>query len=156
LATRLGWEFVDLDVLIEKRENRTIAEIFRDSGEPAFRKAESSALIDLLSDVADSPRIIALGGGAYVQAENAEAISLSGVPVVFLDASVEELIRRCEPAAGTRPLFQDEDRFRQLHESRRQAYMRADIRIQTAGLTVDEVADAVIQRLNLAARAIDE
>jgi shikimate kinase len=55
-----------------------------------------------------------------------------------------------------RPLFQDEDRFRQLYESRRQAYMRADIRIQTAGLTVDEVADAVIQRLNLAARAIDE
>jgi shikimate kinase len=156
LAAQLGWEFVDLDELIEQREGRAVAEIFRDSGEPAFRDAETSALSDLLADLAGSPKIVALGGGAFVQPRNAQLLTASGVPVVFLDASVEELRRRCEPAAGTRPLFQDEAQFRRLYESRREAYLNADVRVETAGRSLDAVAEEVMMRLNLAAEASRE
>lgn len=154
LAARLGWEFIDLDDLIEKRARRTVAEIFRDSGEASFRSAETAALSDLLADMAGSTKIVALGGGAFVQPTNAQMLNASGAPVVFLDAPVEELRDRCEPAAGKRPLFQDEEQFRRLYESRREAYLKASIRVETAALSPDEVADEVMKLINPAEGAV--
>jgi shikimate kinase len=151
LAARLEWLFVDLDRLIEARAGRRIAEIFRDSGEAEFRRMETAMLHELLNASQSQPTIVALGGGAFAQAENTRVIGETGAPVVFLDAPVEELMRRCATEAGQRPLFQNEDQFRQLYLARRQAYLRASIRIDTTGLNVEEVADELVQRLQLAA-----
>lgn len=149
LARRLGWRFVDLDERVEKREGRKIAKIFAESGEAAFRRAETAALRELLDKSHRKPLVIALGGGAFVQAENARLLKMSGAPVAFLDAPVEELRRRCGPKGATRPLFADENQFRQLYESRRSSYMQADIRVETTGQTVEQTAAVVASRLGL-------
>ncbi len=149
LARRLGWRFIDLDDVIIAREGRSIAQIFRDAGEPAFRQAEANALRTLLAANEHNETVVALGGGAFVQDENARALQQAGVTVVFLDAPAEELRRRCAPRGHERPLFRDEAQFRNLYEARRQGYMKADVRIDTTGLSVHEVAAEVARRLGL-------
>jgi shikimate kinase len=149
LASRLGWRFLDLDDLIETGTGRKIADIFRESGEAAFRQAEAAALRQLLATTHSSPLVVALGGGAYVSEDNARQIKAAGAPVIFLDAPASELRRRCAPQGAQRPLFQDENLFHQLYAARRHAYMQADHRIDTAGLSIEEVATEVMQRLKL-------
>jgi len=143
LSRKLGWPFVDLDEQIQSREGRTVEEIFRESGEPAFRAAEHAALRDLLRDIASSPVVLALGGGAFVQAENSALLKKAGVPTVFLDAPVEELFRRCEEQQVDRPLRRDAEHFRHLHDLRRPSYLTAGLRIETSGKDVDAVATEI-------------
>jgi shikimate kinase len=149
LAHRLGWRFLDLDELIEERQGRSIAEIFRDSGEAAFRREETAALLELLKNRRQRRLVVALGGGAFAQPLNLQALKRSALPVIFLDAPLEELRRRCGPKADTRPLFQDENQFRQLYEARRSSYMQADLRVETAGQTVEETVTEVVARMGL-------
>ena len=149
LARRLGWEFVDLDDRIVARAERSIAEIFRDHGEPFFRRLESEALAELLAE-SRSARVLALGGGAFVQKQNREL--LRGTPVVFLDAPAEELFARCSHSDIARPLRQDWNQFRQLYESRRGAYMESATRVETHNKTVEQVATEVAARLGLDGR----
>ncbi len=70
---------------------------------------------------------------------------------MFLDAPVEELRRRCVPEAAARPLFREENQFRQLYERRRGSYMRADLRVDTAGKSPAEVAAEVANGLGVSA-----
>jgi shikimate kinase len=154
LGERLGWAFEDLDERIERRERRKVHEIFRDSGEPAFRRAEHAALKELLSELRiDARKIVGLGGGAFVQRENARLIKAKGIPTVFLDAAVEELWRRCRKQAeqqGTeRPLLGSLESFRELYEARRPHYRKALLRQQTGGKTVAEIAAEVVEALGL-------
>jgi len=149
LARRLGWEFEDLDDRIQFREGRSIAEIFRDSGEGEFRRAESAALHQVLSELNSSPRIVALGGGAFAQPENAALLENTGVPVVFLDGPAEELFRRCEGEARERPLRGDVKQFRKLYEQRRPSYLKASWHINTAGKDQETIAVEVACRVGL-------
>lgn len=154
LSERLGWTFEDLDQRIEQRERRRVHEIFRDSGESEFRRAEHAALKDLLGELpAGAGRIVALGGGAIVQKHNARLIKAAKVPTVFLDASVEELWRRCRQQADDegmeRPLLTTLTSFRKLYDARRPHYSKAFIRIETGGKTVDKIAAEVVAALGL-------
>jgi len=153
LGQRLNWIFEDLDDRIERRERRTVAQIFRESGEPAFRRAERCALQDVLEGIHNQARVVALGGGAFVQTSNAELLKSSGVPIVFLDAPVEELWERCcrqaSEALAERPLLRTLEQFRELHEKRRPHYCEASLTIETGGRTVDEIADEIAAKLGL-------
>ena len=154
LGHRLNWIFEDLDDRIAAREGRSIAEIFRDSGEAAFRRAEHDALKHLLAELrGGSTRIIALGGGAFVQPENAALLKTAKAPTVFLDAPVEDLWRRCCAQAsesGTeRPLLRSKEQFRKLHESRRTAYAKAAIRIQAGNRSVEAIAAEIAEVIGL-------
>lgn len=148
LARRLGWTFEDLDDRIELLEGRSIAEIFKSSGEAEFRRIESEALRLLLIEPG-SHRIVALGGGAFAQARNADLLREAGVPVVFLDGSADELLRRCESEPRTRPLKGDAKEFCQLYERRRPFYLKAAWRIDTSGKDQETVAAEVVCRLRL-------
>src|SRR2546423_14156771 len=65
LGDRLGWRFQDLDDRVRAREGRTVAEIFRESGETEFRRVEHAALRELLAETeVGTPMVLALGGGA--------------------------------------------------------------------------------------------
>ncbi len=149
LGQRWGWRFVDLDERIQVREQRSIEEIFRESGEAEFRRTEHAALRELLLDIHSSPVVIALGGGAFVQAENTALLEQAGVLSVFLDAPVEELFRRCQEQALDRPLRRDAEQFRRLHEARRPSYMAAVLRFETSGKDVDTVAAELATSLEL-------
>ena len=154
LAQRLNWSFEDLDERIEQREHRTVSQIFRDFGEPEFRRAEHAALQSVLEEIrSGAVKIVALGGGAFVQEHNSALLRASGVPTVFLDAPVEELWQRCctqASEAGTeRPLLRSIDQFRQLYEARRPAYLRASMGVQTGHRTLDEIASEIAEELAL-------
>ena len=152
LAERLGWEFEDLDERIEQREGRKVHEIFRESGEAEFRVAERAALQELLSEVRDGARrVVALGGGAFVQRKNAKLIEDAGPATVFLDAGVNELWRRCREQAKResveRPLLKSLSSFSELYKARRPDYARASLHFATDGKTVEEIAVELAEML---------
>jgi shikimate kinase len=152
LGKKLNCAFEDLDDRIERTEGRTIAEIFRASGEAEFRRVERHALRQVLEElVSDEIRVVGLGGGAFVQRENAELLGARGVLTVFLDAPVEELWQRCVKQAGEqglhRPLLQSLEQFQKLFDSRRDRYLRASLRIETGGRTVDAIAREIAENL---------
>jgi len=154
LGQRLNWVFEDLDDRIEAREGRTVAEIFRDSGESEFRRAEHAALEHVLRELrGGGARIIALGGGAFVQKENAALLKRSGVPTVFLDAPVEELWQRCctqaRETGAERPLLRSQEQFRELYETRSRSYSKASLKIQTSARAVETIAAEIANTLGL-------
>jgi shikimate kinase len=153
LGKRLGWKFLDLDDLIEQREQKTVAEIFASSGEAAFRRSESAALTALLQDrTIGSDLVLALGGGAFVQQVNRDALNAAGAITVLLEAPVEELRRRCTGERKVRPLAGEQERFNQLFAARRADYALARHRVQTMGKPVQQVT-AEIEQLLKAAKA---
>jgi shikimate kinase len=149
LGRRLGWSFEDLDDRIQVRAGRSIEEIFRDLGEAEFRRLENAALRELLSDVSVGPRVVALGGGAFAQPENAALLESAGAQVIFLDGSAEELFHRCELERRERPLLRDAKQFRELYEQRRSCYLKASCRIDTTSKDVDGIAAEVVCRIGL-------
>jgi shikimate kinase len=150
LSQRLRWPFDDLDDRIEAQEGRSIEEIFRDSGEAEFRRAETAALDRLIAESGSAPRIVALGGGAMARAENARLLQAPEMAVVFLDAEVEELFQRCEQEKRARPLCRNLAQFRELYQRRRPFYMTAQHRIDTSGKDVESIAAEVACSLGLA------
>ena len=149
LATRLGWRFEDLDDLIQSREGRSIEQIFQQHGEAAFRDLERVMAREVLSGQRSAPLVLALGGGAFAQEPVQEILRETGIPVVFLDASDEELFRRSEQPEVIRPLRRDREQFRQLYEGRRPAYLKAHLRIETGGKKIETVVEEILLGLNL-------
>jgi shikimate kinase len=154
LAEQLNWVFEDLDDRIQQREGRTVAAIFRDAGEPAFRQAERAALVQVLEELRGGvARIVALGGGAFVQEGNAAMLLASRVPTVFLDAPVEQLWKRCSQQASDsgveRPLLKSMKEFRDLHTYRRKSYLKARVKIGTGSRTIDTIAVEIAEKLGL-------
>lgn len=139
LASRLGWEFVDLDDEIEREGGARISDIFERFGEPAFRAIEHRVLVEQIAEVRrGNPRVIALGGGAFVQANNRQRIQDGGISI-FLDSPAAELWKRVTEQGDDRPLARDQAEFRALYESRRHEYERADFTIAAHDLTPEEI-----------------
>jgi shikimate kinase len=130
LSRRLGWDFVDLDAHIEKRERRTIPEIFDSNGERGFRAAETAALADLTQSL-ERDSVVALGGGAFVDERNRKL--LQPWPTIFLQAPVEELWRRSSEDKEIRPLRRDRGQFEALYAERLPFYRQATLSIETSG-----------------------
>lgn len=154
LGQRLNWLFEDLDERIERRERRSVAEIFQGSGEAEFRRAERTALRNLLDELRGGiARIVALGGGTFVQPANAQLLEEAGVPVVFLDAPVGELWRRCCQHASEsgmeRPLLKSFDQFQALYRSRRKHYAKAALKVETATRDIEAIVAEIIKSLRL-------
>ncbi len=153
LGRLLNWDFEDLDDRIERRERRTVAEIFRESGEMEFRRAERDALQNILDDFRGGARVIALGGGAFIQESNAALLKSSNVPTVFLDAAVDELWQRCSKQAAEdgaeRPLLGSQAQFQKLYRDRRNSYKKASVMIPTGNRSVEVIAAEIIKLLGL-------
>jgi shikimate kinase len=100
LATRLGWEWVDADTVIEEEAGRTIREIFAAEGEPGFRRRERDVLNRHLQRAG---LVLAAGGGAVLNADTRREMRVAG-PVVWLQASVAVLAKRIaeDPTTGAR------------------------------------------------------
>jgi shikimate kinase len=100
LAGSLGWDWVDADVEVELRAGKSIAAIFADDGEPAFRDLEAAVVAELCGR---TRTVIALGGGAILREENRRAIGGCGA-VVWLRASVDAIEQRmaADPATSAR------------------------------------------------------
>ncbi len=157
LAWLLKWRFIDLDCEIECRFNQSICEIFTQQGEPGFRELEAKALSSVVEG-ATTPTVIALGGGTFVQPQNAELLQRWGVHVVFLEVAVEELLQRLRAAeerspSMVRPLATDNESLFALHAQRLPLYRRADIIVNSEDKTPEEIAREIAKALQLTVHA---
>lgn len=144
-AQRLGWPHLDSDAEVEEATGRSVPEIFATDGEPAFRAAESAALVRALGI---EPVVVSVAGGAVLDAENRRLIASSGT-VVWLRADVATLAARVGDGAG-RPLL-DGDTERALAELdavRRLLYATlADEVVDVDDKTPEQAAAAAISAL---------
>lgn len=147
LARLLEEVFVDTDVVIATRENKSIAEIFVDQGEPYFRKVEEEVLLDQLQNHSG---ILSLGGGAPLSTTAQSAIRQSGSTVVFLDVSLSA----AAPRVGfnrDRPLLLGNPRaqWQELMNVRRPVYESlAQHQVVTDKLTPTQAATAIVTLLS--------
>lgn len=147
LAQRLGWQFVDADAVIEARAGMTIAEIFAQQGEAAFRVLEAETIRELSQA---EKLVLSLGGGAVeTQATRDLLPALDQTCVVFLDAPLETLVARClsQPGAAERPVLADRERLRLRFEARLPHYRSAHLTIATAELELPLVVDRILDSI---------
>lgn len=147
LAKILAVEFADSDELVEAADGRSVATIFTESGEAAFRAAEASAVENALCDFGG---VLALGGGAVNSGRTRSVLARSRVPVVQLRASLTTLVTRVgdartRPVLGTDPAA----RLAQLADERGSVYAElAAFGVDTDGRSPGQVAATIAARLH--------
>jgi len=145
LAHELGWSFADIDEDIEQAQGVPIAEIFERRGEQEFRALEREAVRKRVRDVeCGRPMVLALGGGAFIDADNRKLLDERGV-TIWLDCPFPRICARID-GQSHRPLARDPEKFRQLFEDRQDAYRKAEYRIAA---DTDDSAAIVAEILKL-------
>jgi shikimate kinase len=102
LASKLNFNFIDIDNFIEKNENCSISDIFKYEGENYFRIAENKYLLEI-SKITENT-VISTGGGTPCFFNNIEIINNSGISF-YLKTEIESLTKRLENSKKTRPLI---------------------------------------------------
>ncbi len=153
LANVFGWNFYDLDKVIETEEKMTVVEIFEKKGEKYFREKEHEILKKL---IAEENIVVSLGGGTIVNELNLELMKKSG-KIVYLQVSPQILYNRLKHKID-RPLFRDLvlsenssqdfiDRIKKILSEREKFYLQADLVINSdskqVGITVDQLAKEI-------------
>src|SRR6059058_4311619 len=145
LAKRLGLPFVDSDSAIEDAAGYTAAEMFERYGEQDFRDGERRLVARLIDgDI----RVIATGGGAYVDARTRQLLNERAI-TVWLDAPVDILAERTA-RRDTRPLLRNSDPkavLQKLAEERRPSYAEAHIHVKSGGGAHQDVVEAIVSAL---------
>lgn len=158
LANTLGWDYFDLDKVIEKRLGKKIKIIFEENGEPFFRQVESEILKELSGN---KHAIISLGGGTIVNNNNLRIIRDTG-KVIYLKASVDSIYKRVAFKRDRPNLLIEGEEFSKekliqkinnLFVAREKYYNQADITINTddvpVGVTVDRIAKIINDELEI-------
>ena len=143
-ADRLAVAFADSDDAVEQGAGRSIADIFVDDGEAAFRDLERAAVVELMGT---AQGVVALGGGAVL--DPCTEADLRGHAVVFLDVGIADAAKRVG-FATSRPLLAINPRaqWTALMTPRRPVYERvATFRVDTAGREPGDVVDEVVEQL---------
>ncbi len=147
LSYRLKRVVEDTDKLIEKKENKSISEIFSTNGEDAFRKMETDCLRELLSFKQE--RIISTGGGLPIRRENHALLRKLGT-VVYLQISPACVWERLKNDTQ-RPLLQCENPLHKIQEllSERVSFYEeaADIVIDVDGKNMEQVLAEITEKL---------
>jgi shikimate kinase len=147
LASRLGWEFLDLDNHLESRTGATISELFSLHGEAHFRRLESTALASALGR---SNVVLALGGGTPEDLTNRLLLEQTPATLtVFLDAPFSTLFDRCMLQEISRPVLADPAAAELRFERRRPLYARLSrLTVDTSVLSSEETVEAILIGLN--------
>ncbi len=153
LANTLGWDFYDLDFVIEKKEGKKVSKIFEEKGEEYFRKLENETLLELSEK---DNLIIALGGGTVTSQSNIDLMKKKG-KIIYLKISPESAYKRLRFKRDRPVLTRDntvnleKDEFikkiDELLNKRKKFYEQADITIETnnipMGILVDKLAKLI-------------
>lgn len=145
VASRLDRRFIDLDLLVERREGMDIQEIFAERGEEGFRQVEAEALAHVLEAQTSEDVILALGGGTVTWPESARRLA-AGAFVVWISVPAGELWKRVK---GTpRPLARSKGDFLDLARARDAAYRAtADAVVEATGVDRECVAQIVAESI---------
>jgi len=138
LAKALNYQFFDTDQLIEKKENRTIESIFKESGESYFRNIER----DIINQFENKTCVYSTGGGFPIYNKNIDKLKDIG-QVVYLKTSIVELLNNRIKNNFSRPMFQDAISFENLLKQREPIYREADFVVTTDFKTPEEIASEI-------------
>lgn len=148
LAHSINSKFIDMDELIEEKENKTIAEIFAQQGEEHFRKIEKQTLTEMIA-LEDEKQIISTGGGAPCFFDNMRQMNEDGL-TVYLNVSPQELVKRLKGSGtATRPLLQGkkeqvlEDELSKKLAQRNQFYLQAKHILEGDRLHINDLINLV-------------
>jgi shikimate kinase len=155
LAGRLGWSWIDADVEVERRSGKSIAEIFADGGEPAFRDIEAQVIADLCRR---DRLVLAAGGGAPLRPESRQAMRQGG-KVVWLTARPETILARMSDDATTaarRPSLTNRTPLAEIVEllkNREPIYREsADFVVNTEGRTPVDLVTEIVEWMGIERR----
>ena len=145
LAKRLGFQFLDTDLMVEEETGKSITDIFETDGETAFRIVEKKMVKKALEQ---EKVVVATGGGAIVDSESLKLMKDKGI-VIGLSASPEAILQR---VAGleTRPLLRSKDQLKKIESllSHRSPYYRkADKIVDTTMKRLEETVEEILKAL---------
>ena len=143
LAKVLNFKFIDMDRLIEEKEKMTIKKIFANKGEAYFRNIEKKIT---LNNIQDNKRVIALGGGAFINPIIRKEVLLK-TSSFWLDIKPDTLIKRTNKS-NKRPLI-DNKNFRgkiyRIYEERKDFYGLADYKINCNRLNKIQIVNKIVE-----------
>ncbi|MEW5912134.1 MAG: bifunctional shikimate kinase/3-dehydroquinate synthase [Thermodesulfobacteriota bacterium] len=140
LAQALGRRFVSLDRSISRRLGMSVAQVFAERGEEAFRRLETA---ELRTVSRRQGLVVATGGGLPQRPVNRQLMRASG-RIIFLEASLEACRRHLGPSEEKkRPLWQDPAGLAALFASRQQAYADHDLKVSVDGGGPLNLADSI-------------
>ncbi|RAI37667.1 shikimate kinase [Rhodoplanes roseus] len=145
LASRMGLPFVDADTEIELAAGMSIPDIFEAHGEDYFRAGEARVISRLL---AEGPRVVATGGGAFMNSGTRALIGARGLSV-WLNAELDVLLRRIRRRSD-RPLMQTPDpeaTLAKLIDERYPVYAAADLTVQSREVPHDVIVEEIVTAL---------
>ncbi len=145
LAKRLAVPFFDADREIETAAGRSVADIFTDFGEEEFRRGERAVITRL---VQEGLHVLALGGGAFLNAETRELLHAKAT-TVWLKADLDTLVERVS-RRDTRPLLHNRDPqevLSKLMHDRDPIYAQADLSVESSDGPPDRVVEAILKLL---------
>ena len=143
LAKKLKLKFIDIDKLIEKKENSTIREIFKNKGENYFRKVEKQITLEELKK---RNLVIALGGGAFINHSIRKEIKNSAISF-WLDLNIKSIISRLKNVKK-RPLLDEnnlEDSINRIYSERKKFYNESDYKIKNNNSDINNIVNKVIK-----------
>ena len=152
LAKRIKARFIDSDAVLEERIGMPIRLFFEQHGEELFRDHEEAVIDELTSQAtAESPLVIATGGGAVLRPANRQRLK-ERAKVIYLRSTPEELFRRLRHDTQ-RPLLQVKDpmaKLRELYELRHPLYEQtAHHCVDTGRPSVGALVNMIVTQLGL-------
>ncbi len=153
IARETGVLFQDLDEEIEKKQHRSIAQIFSEKGEIYFRKVEMQTLASCIQNT--EPKVLSLGGGTPCYGQNLKMIKEHpDTFLVYLKMSVDALTERLFLERAKRPLLRDmkdkatlNDYIRKHLFERQFYYMQSDLRVDCSTATPAAIVQQIIAAL---------
>jgi len=143
LAKELGFEFVDADLLIQKREKRLLKEIIAEDGVDGFLKVEEEVNAEI-----EAERTVIATGGSVVYSQKAMEHLKSIGKVVYLKLNYDDLNNRLGNLKGRGVVLKDGQTLKSLYEERTPLYEKyADITVSEDGLNLEETLSSVLQSL---------
>jgi shikimate kinase len=146
LAKLLKLTFIDIDTIIETKEQMSISNIFAQKGEPYFRQLEKETIHEVFKV---ENQVISLGGGAFENKEIQEFL-LKNSTVIYLKTSPEEIFKRIK-TNSTRPLLCDNmsiEKIKDILNKREKNYQLAHYTITSDNKTPDGIAKEIAGVLN--------
>ena len=147
LAKVLGYQFIDADLVIQKRENRLLHEIISEEGLDGFLKAEENANVYIAQN--EEKSIVATGGSVVYCEKAMQELKKTG-RVIYLELEYDQLKKRQGNLKGRGVVLKDGQDLRGLYEERIPLYEKyADLTVNEKNLDVEQTLQKIVDRLSL-------
>ena len=147
LAKVLGYQFIDADLVIQKRENRLLHEIISEEGLDGFLKAEENANVYIAQN--EEKSIVATGGSVVYCEKAMQELKKTG-RVIYLELEYDQLKKRLGNLKGRGVVLKDGQDLRGLYEERIPLYEKyADLTVNEKNLDVEQTLQKIVERLSL-------